>query len=658
MPARAGAQPRRSTVGTLAATAALAVLTGSLVTLAPAARADTAAPSPRPAAGSARAAVPAPGAPAAPAAAAASPSATTPAPVPLPVSPKAAPEPALRYGVESGQGCGTDPRSWGWLPNGTPAALTATVPGPTPGLVVEFHVRDVATPDTDLLSGPATTVSDKGVASFPLDDSRLLNGHAYVWHAVTRESADRVSEPTAGCHFRIDRTAPQLTIPEFASWSAAQQDSGWMASYRFTDAAPLDGFGSYTSCYEYRVNDSPVWAAPQCDAADYGTARLSFPGPGLNTIHLRGIDHAGNRSAEAVRTTFVYPGTATAARLQEPSAHWLLNRPAGGAETLGKSPLTATGTVGWTDGSASFGGTGSLGSTQPVIDTTKSFSVNLAARAAVGGGVVASQDGNRSSGFILWANPTDNNWHFSLGAADDDYANWDDTTIRGAGFTPAVKYGTWQRLTASYNATSGAISLYVDGQLTASGNHDPKKVWKANGPLRIGQYQFQGHADFRFKGEVADVAVFNRTTGHPTEEGRFRNSLYGVGPYSGACMAVDPGDQSALGSRARFLNCDYTNLQGFTAFSADGTVRQNGKCLDLAYGQTVNGTAIQLWDCNGGANQIWQTRADGSLYNPLSGRCVDLPFGDRTYGKALALWDCNGGTNQVWDPRHPLNNIL
>lgn len=616
----------------LATTAALAALSGSLLALAPVARAETAAPS-------------------------ASPSASAPAPVPLPVSPKATPEPWVRFGVESGQGCGTDPYSWGWLPNGTPAALTATVPASTVPPSIEFHVRDTAAPDTDVLSGPATTVSDKGVASFPLDNARLLDGHSYTWHAVARESADRVSEPTADCHFRIDRTAPQLTVPDFASWYAAQQSGGWSMRYDFTDPAAVDGFTSYYSCYEYRLNDSAVWADPQCDNRSGGSASLSFTTPGLNTIHLRGIDHAGNRSAEAVRTTFVYPGANRWGRLQEPSTYWLLDKTVRGAETLGKAPLTASGTVGWTDDSASFSGTGSLGSAQPVIDTTKSFSVNLLARAAAGGGIVASQDGTRSSGFILWANPTDNSWHFSLGTADDDNANWDDTTIRYTSFAPAVKYGTWQRLNASYNATTGAVSLYVDGELVASGNHAPSKAWKANGPLRIGQYQFQGHPDFRFKGEVADVAVFNRTTGYPTETSRYRNSVYGVGSAAG-CMDIDPNDKSASGSRARFLNCDFLNLPGLTAFGKDGALKQNGKCLDLAFNGTVNGTAIQLWDCNGGPNQIWQNRADGSLYNPGSGRCVDLPFGDRTFGKPLVLWDCNGGPNQAWDPRHPLMNLL
>jgi hypothetical protein len=35
------------------------------------------------------------------------------------------------------------------------------------------------------------------------------------------------------------------------------------------------------------------------------------------------------------------------------------------------------------------------------------------------------------------------------------------------------------------------------------------------------------------------------------------------------------------------------------------TGAQSGRWLDIAGGSQANGTAAQIWDCNGGANQNW-----------------------------------------------------
>jgi hypothetical protein len=75
-------------------------------------------------------------------------------------------------------------------------------------------------------------------------------------------------------------------------------------------------------------------------------------------------------------------------------------------------------------------------------------------------------------------------------------------------------------------------------------------------------------------------------------------------------------------------------------------VRTFGKCLDVVNGGTANGTAVQLWDCNGTASQTWTWRDDGTLYNPPSGRCLDDPNNAQTAGDQLRIWDCNTTTAQ------------
>ena len=74
----------------------------------------------------------------------------------------------------------------------------------------------------------------------------------------------------------------------------------------------------------------------------------------------------------------------------------------------------------------------------------------------------------------------------------------------------------------------------------------------------------------------------------------------------------------------------------------------SGRCLDIDGDSTAAGTKVELWDCNGGANQQWTPQADGTLKGTQSGRCLDDPRASSTNGTQLEIWDCNGGYNQKW----------
>ncbi|MFE9422934.1 ricin-type beta-trefoil lectin domain protein [Kitasatospora sp. NPDC006697] len=124
-------------------------------------------------------------------------------------------------------------------------------------------------------------------------------------------------------------------------------------------------------------------------------------------------------------------------------------------------------------------------------------------------------------------------------------------------------------------------------------------------------------------------------------------------PGTGAWMGAAPAD-STTGSQVQFLPPN-TNQW---VFGTDGTVRAFGKCLDATGNGTANGTKLEVWDCNGGANQQWTVGAHGILVNPVSGRCVDNPYGANVSGTQLQLWDCNGGTNQQWTAGGALSPIL
>jgi len=64
-------------------------------------------------------------------------------------------------------------------------------------------------------------------------------------------------------------------------------------------------------------------------------------------------------------------------------------------------------------------------------------------------------------------------------------------------------------------------------------------------------------------------------------------------------------------------------LMPASAASAGAITGLAGKCIDVAASGTANGTAVQLYDCNGTGAQIWTVgNADGSLR--ALGKCLDV----------------------------------
>ncbi|BCB89672.1 RICIN domain-containing protein [Phytohabitans suffuscus] len=67
-----------------------------------------------------------------------------------------------------------------------------------------------------------------------------------------------------------------------------------------------------------------------------------------------------------------------------------------------------------------------------------------------------------------------------------------------------------------------------------------------------------------------------------------------------------------------------------------------------------NGAAAQLYSANGGSNQLWfqeaRLRYEYFLIKPYndSGICVDVPWSNFTQGADLQLWGCNEGSAQYW----------
>ncbi|MEV6370992.1 glycoside hydrolase family 18 [Micromonospora sp. WP24] len=130
--------------------------------------------------------------------------------------------------------------------------------------------------------------------------------------------------------------------------------------------------------------------------------------------------------------------------------------------------------------------------------------------------------------------------------------------------------------------------------------------------------------------------------GNPPPTGR-TGQITGIG---GKCVDVAAANP-ANGTAVQLYGCNGSNAQRWTVGS-DGTLRALGKCADVTSAGTTNGTKIQLWDCNGSGAQVWQAQSNGTLRNPQSNKCLDATDNSSADGTRLQIWDCFAGANQRW----------
>ena len=57
---------------------------------------------------------------------------------------------------------------------------------------------------------------------------------------------------------------------------------------------------------------------------------------------------------------------------------------------------------------------------------------------------------------------------------------------------------------------------------------------------------------------------------------------------------------------------------------------------------------MQIYPCNGGANQKWRLQTNGTIVGVQSGLCLDVTGRGTANSTAVGLWTCNGQTNQSW----------
>ncbi|MDX3076176.1 ricin-type beta-trefoil lectin domain protein [Streptomyces sp. MI02-7b] len=138
-------------------------------------------------------------------------------------------------------------------------------------------------------------------------------------------------------------------------------------------------------------------------------------------------------------------------------------------------------------------------------------------------------------------------------------------------------------------------------------------------------------------------SIFNTVTGGTTTPPPTGSTgqITGLG---GKCVDVAAAS-SANGTAVQMYDCNGTTAQQWTV-GTDGTIRALGKCMDLTAAGTANGTKVQLYDCNGTGAQVWQPGSGDTLVNPASGKCLDVTDKSTANAARLQIWTCAGGTNQ------------
>ncbi|MGW0805195.1 ricin-type beta-trefoil lectin domain protein [Nonomuraea sp. NPDC002799] len=125
--------------------------------------------------------------------------------------------------------------------------------------------------------------------------------------------------------------------------------------------------------------------------------------------------------------------------------------------------------------------------------------------------------------------------------------------------------------------------------------------------------------------------------------GGTQGTITGLG---GKCADV-AGGSSADGTAVQLYTCNGTAAQQWTR-PGDGTLRALGKCLDVTGHGTADGVKLQLWTCTGAPNQQWTPTAARDLVNPAANKCADVTGDTSADGARLQIWTCTGAANQKW----------
>ena len=190
--------------------------------------------------------------------------------------------------------------------------------------------------------------------------------------------------------------------------------------------------------------------------------------------------------------------------------------------------------------------------------------------------------------------------------------------------------------TATISTTAGAIGK------TGASSYTLTNLWTGATSTTTGSISASvpAHATVMYR-----VSGGSSTGSGP---GPSSGSLHAVG--AGKCLDV-PNSSTTLGTQVQIYTCNGQANQTWTHTSSNQlTTSLSGTtlCLDAYDNQAAPGTKVETWSCNGQANQQWQLNANGTITGVQSGLCLDVTGASTANGALIDLWTCNGQSNQQW----------
>lgn len=202
------------------------------------------------------------------------------------------------------------------------------------------------------------------------------------------------------------------------------------------------------------------------------------------------------------------------------------------------------------------------------------------------------------------------------------------TTTLASGSHAALGTNSWHNVTLGFSGTQ--ITATLDGATLGTVTDGSYSA----GQVGLGVVGYQTD-------QFDNLSVTPNAGPPPVLTGPLR------GEESGRCVDV-PGLSQTNGTVVTLYDCNGGANQIWTATASGQLTVYGSKCLDVSGGGTADGTAVLIWDCKPGDNQEWTLNGDGSIVGVGSGKCLDAT-GHRTgNGTPLEIWTCNGGTNQTW----------
>ncbi|MFF3456532.1 ricin-type beta-trefoil lectin domain protein [Streptomyces sp. NPDC002730] len=149
------------------------------------------------------------------------------------------------------------------------------------------------------------------------------------------------------------------------------------------------------------------------------------------------------------------------------------------------------------------------------------------------------------------------------------------------------------------------------------------------------------HATYALPGKTSATFTWSGTQAGGSDP---TGSLTGL---AGKCLDV-AGGAGADGTAVQLWDCNGSAAQQWTV-RADGTVQALGTCLDVTAGSTANGAKVQLYGCNGSGAQQWRYEpSSGDLVNVPADKCLDVSDNSSANGARAQIWACTGAANQKW----------